>query len=56
MNDDNLKKFLDDAFTNPIHGKYGEEKQLDLVIRNNIIIIDYINNIWNNFKNYFNKN
>ena len=56
MNDDNLKKFLDDAFTNPIHGKYGDEKQLELVTKNNIIILDYITNMWNNFKNYFNKN
>ena len=50
-NSNNISKEL---FSNPVHGIYGKEKQIEIVIRNNIIIYDYFNNIWNIFRNYFN--
>ena len=50
-NSTNISKKL---FSNPVHGIYGKEKQIEIVIRNNIIIYDYFNNIWNIFRNYFN--
>ena len=49
-NSDMISKEL---FSNPIHGIYGKEKQIEIVIRNNIIIYDYFNNLWYIFKNFF---
>tara|TARA_B100001989_G_C24184688_1_gene290632 strand:+ start:54 stop:248 length:195 start_codon:yes stop_codon:yes gene_type:complete len=48
--------YFNELFSNPIHGLYGEDEQFRLIIRNNIILYDYIDNLWNRFRNYFNKN
>lgn len=50
----NPTNISEELFSNPIHGIYGKEKQIEIIIRNNIIIYDYFNNIWNIFRNYFN--
>lgn len=48
--------FIHELFSNPIHGIYGEDEQLRLIIHNNIILYDYFDNLWNRFRDYFNKN
>jgi hypothetical protein len=42
-----------DIVSNPIHGKYGQEKQIDQVIYNNYIINNYIDEKWNSFLTFF---
>ena len=48
--------FINELFSNPIHGLYGEDEQLRTIVHNNIILYDYFDNLWNRFKDYFNKN
>lgn len=45
--------FFNEIFSNPIHGEYNKEKQLEIIVHNNIILYDYISSLWENFKNYF---
>ena len=55
----NKKNFLNNFFeeldivSNPIHGKYGQEKQIEQVIYNNYIISNYIDEKWNSFLTFF---
>jgi hypothetical protein len=42
-----------DIVSNPIHGKYGQEKQIEQVIYNNYIISNYIDEKWNSFLTFF---
>ena len=42
-----------DIVSNPIHGKYGHEKQIEQVIYNNYIISNYIDEKWNSFLTFF---
>ena len=54
-NNKNNNKLFNEFFANPIHGIHGREKQIEEIILNNIILYDYFNNIWENFRSFFNK-
>jgi len=42
-------------FSNPIHGKNGQDKQLEEIKKNNEIINEYVNDIFYYFWNFFDK-
>ena len=42
-------------FSNPIHGKNGQDKQLEEFKKNNEIINEYVNDIFYYFWNFFDK-
>ena len=42
-------------FSNPIHGKNGQDKQLEEIKKNNEIINEYVNDVFYYFWNFFDK-
>ena len=49
----NIENNFNDLFSNPIHGLYGKEHQINIIINNNIIIYDYFDSLFNRIFNYF---
>lgn len=41
--------------SNPVHGDHGKDRQMEIIVNNNIIIYEYFMEIWNSFVNYINK-
>ena len=49
----NENKNKNNIFSNPIHGKNGQDKQLEEIKKNNEIINEFVNDIFYYFWNFF---
>ena len=49
----NINKNKNNIFSNPIHGKNGQDKQLEEIKKNNEIINEFVNDIFYYFWNFF---
>jgi hypothetical protein len=56
-NNDNqyIKKNKNNIFCNPVHGKNGQDKQLEEIRENNKILNEFINDMFHYFWGFFDK-